>query len=72
MNLDDCLALLKGDLKGWPNNHVRGCILEELLVTDTVIYFLIKPVKSTVHDTVYGKICCTLMFLCKVYIILDI
>ena len=23
---------LRGNLKGWPNNHVRGCILEELLV----------------------------------------
>ena len=25
---------VEASLKGWPNNHVRGCILEELLVTD--------------------------------------
>ena len=24
---------VEASLKGWPNNHVRGCILEELLVT---------------------------------------
>ena len=22
---------VEGSLKGWPNNHVRGCIFEELL-----------------------------------------
>ena len=48
MNFDDCLALMKGDLEGWPNNHVRGCILEELLV---VSFGALISQKKIQHDS---------------------
>ena len=28
---------VEASLKGWPNNHVSGCILEELLVIDPLM-----------------------------------
>ncbi len=29
---------VEASFKGWPNNHVRGCILEELLVIKSGYY----------------------------------
>ena len=42
---------VEASLKGWPNNHVRGCILEELLVFVTPAGFSRKSLSHGEMET---------------------
>ena len=46
---------VQASLKGWPNNHVRGCILKKLLVQLSCL--LVQPISRNVHVFVCLSVC---------------